>query len=128
VTSPPPPSGADLTITWDAQPKQVCTATRCTLRGGRARIHNTGDLVAAASRVRFYLSNDATLDAGDVLLRDRGVPKIRPGKDRTKNLGTVALDASAIGKFVIAVADATGVVAESDETNDVGASAPIAGM
>lgn len=125
VTSPPPPSGADLTVVWDAQPKQVCTATRCTLRGGRVRIHNAGDVVAAPSRVYFYLSNDAALDAGDVLLRDRSVPKVRPGKDRTKNLGSITVDTSAIGKFVIAVADASGLVAESDESNNVAASAAV---
>jgi len=124
----PPPSRPDLTAAWKTAPSQFCTATRCRLRSGRAVIRNSGDQIAAASRVRFYLSSDATLDAADVLLRERSLPKVRPGKERTKNLGTILLDAgtSAIGKFVIVVADATGVVAESDEGNNTAAASPIA--
>jgi hypothetical protein len=78
--------------------------------------------------VRFYLSSDTTLDAADVLLRERGVARVRPGKERRKNLGTVVLapGSSVTGKFVIAVADATGLVVESDERNNATASLPIA--
>ena len=124
-----PASGPDLVASWKTAPVQVCTTTRCTLRSGRAIVRNAGGQVAAASRVRFYLSSDATLDAGDVLLRERGIPKVRPGKERTKNLGTIALadGTSAVGRFVIVVADATGVVAESTETDNTAASPAIAG-
>ena len=90
-------------------------------------MRNTGDAVAGASRLRFYLSDDALLDAGDLLLRERSVPKVRPGKDRVKNLGTFALapGARATGKHVLVVLDATGLVAETSENDNVAESGPI---
>ncbi|MBY0277770.1 hypothetical protein K2Z84_20745 [Candidatus Binatia bacterium] len=127
VTGTPPPSGPDLVASWLTEPVQVCT-TRCSLRTGRALFRNTGDQIAGATRARFYLSDDATLDASDVLLRERGIAKVRPGHERTKNLGTIQLDpgVSALGKHVIVVADATGLVGESNEGNNSAASIAIA--
>lgn len=125
------PAGPNLVASWSVPVTQTCGlvsgVTRCSLRG-RALVRNLGDTVAPASRVLFYLSADATLDTGDLLLRDRALPRVRPGKDRVKNLGTVALTpgTTATGKYVLAVADGTKVVAESVETDNVAASGPVA--
>lgn len=121
-----PPSGPNLVGAWSIAVSQTCGATHCSLRG-RALVRNTGDVVAGASRLRFYLSDDALLDAGDLLLRERSVPKVRPGKDRVKNLGTFALapGARATGKHVLVVLDATGLVAETSENDNVAESGPI---
>ena len=124
------PAAADLLGAWTVAASQTCTSpggvTHCSVRG-RVAVRNLGSAVAAASRVRFYLSSDATLDVGDLVLRERAVPKVRPGKERLKNLGTIALapGTNATGKFVIVAVDATGVVAEANEANNLAASGPI---
>jgi hypothetical protein len=80
---------------------------------------NQGTVVAGASTTRLYWSDDATLDAGDVLLAARHVPQLDPGAtDRV----TTAVQVPRVGQrgryFLIAQADANNVVVESDETNN----------
>jgi subtilase family serine protease len=90
-------------------------------------VTNTGTLASAASRVGIYLSSDATIGAGDVLIGARSVPALAPGAASTEAT-TVTLPADAAGTYWLgAVADLDGLVAEGDETNNaLAASSPLA--
>jgi len=84
-------------------------------------VANDGGGAAASSVVRFYLSNDATLDAGDVALDgSRAVPPLAAG---TTSSGTTSAHLPAGTPpgphFVLAVADADHTVAETVETNNL---------
>ncbi len=88
-------------------------------------IKNQGESGAGKSRVKFYLSSDSVIDAGDHYLGDRFVRAIAAGQTFTfanKVLtlpaappdGFTATDGVNIGMIV----DATNTVVESDETNN----------
>lgn len=87
-------------------------------------VTNLGPAPAGASTVRFYLSSDATFDAGDVLLGARAVGPLAVGALSTAVTSvTIPANTSAPASYrVIAVADALGQVAETDETNNTLAS------
>jgi len=81
---------------------------------------NSGGNASGPSTTRFYLSANAVLDAGDVLLSgSRAVPALVPG---ALNLGTTAITIPAGTVpgiyYVFAVADADGAVAEAQENNN----------
>ncbi len=81
---------------------------------------NLGPDDLPASTTRFYLSTDATLDGGDLLLGERAVPALAP---RVLNVGTIDLPigaGQAAGAYwLIAKADAPGLISERSETNNV---------
>jgi hypothetical protein len=104
-----------------------------TIKSGKARLAgsfslvNPGTAPAAPSVVRFVLSDDATLSDDDQTLREVKVKRLSPEKPLTLKLKLkLAKGLNASGKFVIAVLDATGVVSELDETNNVVSIGPIA--
>jgi hypothetical protein len=72
------------------------------------------------STTRYYLSADATLDGGDLLLGARDVPALVP---RVMNVAVVNLpigpNQAAGAYWLIAKADAPGAIAERSETNNV---------
>jgi subtilisin family serine protease/subtilase family serine protease len=80
---------------------------------------NAGGNTSGPSTTRFYLSVNPLFDAGDVLAGSRLVPSLAPG---ALNLGTTAITipaGTAAGfYYVIAVADADGVVIEIQENNN----------
>jgi uncharacterized repeat protein (TIGR01451 family) len=80
---------------------------------------NKSPLSADASTTRFFLSTDAVLDAGDRVLISRAIDALPPnGKDPDSTLATIPADTVPGKYFLIAVADATGVVMEADETDN----------
>jgi subtilisin family serine protease len=84
-------------------------------------IQNQGSEGAAASTTRYYVSANATLDAADTLLAGgRAVPALGPGVVNTGS-SVVALpsDLATGNYYVIAKADGDGVVAETQEGNNV---------
>jgi len=87
-------------------------------------VRNVGPAAAGASTVRFYLSSDAALDSGDVLLGARAVGALAAGASSTAvTTVTIPANTSAPASYrVIAVADALGQVTETDETNNTLAS------
>jgi len=111
-------SGPDLVGQWLTLVQRCAgkTGARCRLRG-KLRVLNQGTVAASASLLRFYLSPTATLDAGASLLKEVRVKRLKPGKQRKKGL-SVNLTAPAIGQYVLAVVDATTLVAERDEGNN----------
>jgi len=83
------------------------------------RTKNQGAGPAAVSRTDYYLSRDAALDAGDVLLGSRTIPALNAGADNADTT-TVDIPRTTPGGlyFVIVIADGGQAVAESDETNN----------
>ena len=81
--------------------------------------HNQGGAAAGPSTTAYYLSADAVLDAGDVLLGGRAVPALAAG---TSGAGTLTLTVTASTVpgtyYVIGRADAADGVIEALETNN----------
>jgi hypothetical protein len=86
---------------------------------------NAGSNWALASRTRYYLSVDDVLDADDRLLSGaRKVPLLAGGASHQGNQAvTVTLNTPTGTYHLLACADDTGLVAESDEANNCTASA-----
>ncbi len=84
---------------------------------------NQGTATAAATTNRYYLSANSSWDSGDVPLGSRPVGQILPGATDTGST-TVTLPSGTAGfLYVIARADDTGVLAESNEGNNTRARA-----
>ncbi len=85
-------------------------------------VQNQGGEPAVATTTRFYLSTNVSLDATDVSLdASRSVPALAAGASSTGSTPvTIPAGTSPGYYYVIAVADADGVVAESQETNNTG--------
>ena len=80
---------------------------------------NTGSGDAPASATKFYLSRDAAIDAGDVVLGSRAVPALTAGST-SSGATTLTIPAeTAVGSYyLIAAADADGAMTELSETNN----------
>jgi hypothetical protein len=119
VARPTPPSTPtpDLALAGVSMPT---TLTRGTGFGVKFNIANRGTGTAQGSRVYIYLSTDAAPSAGDLLLRSRWVPSLGPGASQTHDLGEVVpADVRPGAYYVLLVVDATGVVGELNERNNV---------
>lgn len=118
------PPTVDLAGAWDANgPIQACKGSgpslQCKLKG-KLVITCAGTTMAPASLVRFYLSDDAVLDGGDLQLGADAILKpIKAGKSKKVKLKAMLNGTSASGKYVIAFVDAGEAVNETDETNNV---------
>src|SRR5436189_224285 len=93
--------------------------TRVTCCSARARL--AGPAPAGAFTIRFYLSSDETLDAGDVLLGSRTLGGLAAGAS-SPAVTTVTIPAGTpvpSSYRIIGVVDALGQQAETDEDNNV---------
>jgi subtilase family serine protease len=83
-------------------------------------VRNQGAGPAAASTTQLYLSKNGSLDAADPLLGSRAVPELAPTGAHTGTT-TVLIPADTVPGtyYMLARADALGVVAEATETNNV---------
>jgi subtilase family serine protease len=108
--------GPDLTVTLFTTPS---TATVGSTISVSDTVQNIGADPAGASVTRFYLSLNTTLDASDTLLEaGRSVGTLNPNQTSAGPTALV-LPAGVTGRYyLLAVADGTGVVAESLETNN----------
>ena len=80
---------------------------------------NPGPGPAGISTTRYFLSTDPILDAGDTALGFRSVPALQPGGSNKGSVNVTIPAATAPGTYyVIAKADADGVVAETSENNN----------
>jgi hypothetical protein len=88
---------------------------------GKFKVWNPGAQKALSSKVRFFLSNDSTLEeANDILLKEIKVGSLNAGQTKTIFLQVnLPLGNSASDKFVIGLVDADNSVPEADETNNV---------
>jgi cysteine-rich repeat protein len=82
---------------------------------------NQGNATAGASQTRFYLSVDTVMSASDRRIGVRNVPSLAPGSGNT---GTVTLRGLEVPGtyYLLACADDTLLVVESDEGNNCRAS------
>jgi hypothetical protein len=92
---------------------------------GELDVFNPGTETADRSVVRFYLSDDDVLDAGDTLLSESHVGPLKSQETRRVRFNA-ALKSSASGKYLIAVLDATDAVTEVNELNNIVVVGPIA--
>lgn len=89
-----------------------------------ATVKNQGLLSAGSSTLRYYLSLDGVKNNGDLLLSgSRSVFSLAAGASSTGTTTVTIPSGTALGTYVLlACADDTKVVAESDETNNCRAS------
>src|SRR5262245_46050653 len=108
--------GPDLKIAGATVPAKADAGTTIFVSD---RTKNQGAAAAPVSRTDYYLSRDAALDAGDVLLGSRTIPPLNAGADNADTT-TVDIPRTTPGGlyFVIVIADGGRAVAESDETNN----------
>jgi len=113
-----PVSFPDLVETAVSNPPATVT------QGGTFSVTDTvqdnGSVGAGASTTRYYLSTDTTKSAGDVLLTgSRSVPALAAGASSTGTVSVTVPGATAVGTyFLLACADDTGAVPESNEGNN----------
>ena len=85
-------------------------------------VSNSGLVGAGACTMKFYLSNDQTFDADDLLLGSRAVPAIPAGGNSPASTALIVPAATPVGAYtIIAVVDADNVIVESAETNNTNA-------
>lgn len=83
-------------------------------------VENVGNETAAAGKVKYYLSRDTTYAPGDKYLGYDNVPELAPGEASAEDVTPmIAADTDWGSWYLLMVADATDVVAESFESNNV---------
>jgi hypothetical protein len=109
--------GPDLRVT-------ALTAPAAANRGATISVtettQNRGGAGAAATMTRFHLSLNKKVDAGDVLLGGRAAGALAAGASSSGTTSLTIPAGTAPGTYMIlAVSDATAVVAESNEQNNI---------
>jgi hypothetical protein len=117
---------ADLTVTSITAPSAPVARTDTWSIG--AVVENIGTSLAGASVLRYRLSTDAVLDSADPVLATSNIPALDAGQSWTDSVPgsfSVAAEDNQQGPhYIFAEADATSVVAESNEGNNT-ASVPL---
>src|SRR5215472_13930160 len=84
---------------------------------------NQGGGAAGPTTTRFYLSTNTVLDASDVPLGSRAVPALAAGATSSgSTVVTIPTGTSTGTYYILAMADADNVVAETQENNNVSSS------
>lgn len=122
-------SGADLTVAWlksSARYSKTRRGTTCKL-SGRYKVSNVGiETVTTKTVVRFYLSDDLVLDPSDRVLGSKTVSTVRvKGSVQGSFQASLPAGVTATGKYLVAVVDADGLVAEPNEQNNAVAVGPL---
>jgi subtilase family serine protease len=88
-------------------------------------VQNQGDVSAAASTTRYYLSTDTAKDGADKRLTgSRSVPARAAGATSTGTVSVTVPNTTTVGTYyLLACADDTNAVVESNENNNCKASA-----
>jgi CARDB protein/beta-propeller repeat-containing protein len=125
ITMSPDLSGSLSVITQNCQGSGA--SLQCTIEG-TLRVENSGTVIAQQSVVRFFLSTDNTLDDSDTLLEETQVTELDPGESQEVNFqAQLPPGENGFGEFVIALLDATNVVPEANEENNIVVSPRIIG-
>ncbi len=83
-------------------------------------VENIGTGNSGDNKVKVYLSDDNTFDAGDTEVGEKEMKRLQAGKDRMVIVKYELPDDTDLGPaFLIAVVDADGDVSESDEGNNI---------
>jgi subtilase family serine protease len=108
--------GPDLTVSTMTAPLSAVAGTSITATD---TTNNQGGDAAPASTTAFYLSSNATLDAGDTLLAARTVPLLGAGLTSTGSVQLLIPATTPAGTYRILVkADGDDLIRESLETNN----------
>ena len=113
------PTVADLTVSATTVPSTAVHASTVWPLG--ATIANQGSADAPASTIQYWFSSDAVLDFGDTLVRSSPVPVLPPSAayvDPPVDHSVSEWGAGSGTHYIIIVADASGVVTESNKTNN----------
>jgi len=82
-------------------------------------VKNLSPVAAGSSRTQFYLSSDAVRNAGDKLLGGHVVPALVGNQTSTATISLLIPSSTALGAyFLLACADDTGLVDETNETDN----------
>ena len=107
----------DLIVSALSAPATLGTLSPFTLT---TTVKNQGALDAATTTLKFYLSTNGVLDAGDTLLGSRVIEPLAVGAESAGATGLSIPAGIVSGTYhLIARADADDVVVEGDETNNV---------
>ena len=117
--------GADLVISGLTVPPRAAAGATIAITDTTS---NSGSGGAAASTTAFYLSSNLTLEPGDIKLSPvRSLPALPAGEASTGTT-TVTMPMVAAGTwYVLAAADDSGTVLETQETNNLRASSVLVG-
>ena len=108
--------GSDLIVAALSAPTTAAAGATITVTD---TTKNQGAGTAEASTTAFYLSTNSTFDAGDVPLGGRAVPALAAGATSAASTPLALPAATAPGTYyVIARADADGIVGETKENNN----------
>ena len=91
---------------------------------GELIVENVSNLKASASFLRFYLSKNNEFGGTDILLRETKIKSLRPW-DSVKISLKKSIRQFEPGSYLIAIIDATNLVQEIDETNNIILSWPL---
>lgn len=117
-TEPPSSHGPDLTGAWATQMRLRTKAARSSTKISAVFLaKNIGDRDAGQSRLKYYLSSDATLDSGDTQLKQEDLGTIKAGETKRRQF-SANVNSPVTGKFLIAFVDANQNVAETNENNN----------
>jgi hypothetical protein len=118
------PARPDLVV-GVAEPQPTAVLPGGTLVVGN-EIANIGGARAGRSTTRLYLSADRLRGAGDVVLAERATRALGAGRSTSMRIAVALPAGTAPGSYyLVACADARGVVAERRERNNCRASLPI---
>src|SRR3990172_3106949 len=116
-------TGPDLTITAVDAPSTAQAGDTITITDTTA---NIGMGTSGASTTSFYLSTNTTYDNADVLLGSTTVGPLSAGANSQGTTSVTIPAGIAVGTYyIIAMADAAGTVAETNETNNTKATSAI---
>ena len=116
------PCAADLAVTALSNPPAV--AVPGAPISVTDTVTNNSGFAAGSSRTQYYLSLDALRNTGDKLLGGRNVPALAPGGESTATVSVTIPANTLLGAyFLLACADDTGLLLESNETDNCRASA-----
>lgn len=108
--------GPDLSISPFTAPGSGAAGSVIAVTDGT---RNTGGGTAAPTTTAFYLSTNTTFSADDVLLGSRAVPPVSAGATDTATTSlTIPANTDVGTYYVLAIADAGGVLGETTETNN----------
>lgn len=113
-----PLNGCDLTVASVSAPDSGAAGSAVSISDS---IQNNGNKAATGFYVKYYLSADETISTSDILLGQRSVSGLAAGATNNGTKSVVIPAAVTSGTYYIGViADATNLVAESDESNNSG--------
>jgi len=109
-------SGIDLVITSFNAPSSWTVGSSLPILN---TVKNQGSGTSVTSYVKFYLSLDPVIDASDRYLGQRSVSSLAGGASNSQTTYVTVPGSVLPGSYYIgAIADANGIIPESDETNN----------